>query len=363
MRYVFIGLFCIFIFNNAYAKTVDELVKKIANSTPTMKYLFWVAKDESSKNVPYLTLKKKSGGFAVWHFTSDKKWQPIHNTGKFNNFPKADGVFVSVSLDKIKEAITFGAISNAPVNDSANQKAKILESKDFNIGWYFWVNNKDAFLFRAKKNKEISIWYFTSDKKWQPIHNASGFDGFDKAEKNFDSVSFEPSTGVLTIGKSMSPENDPPSEPPSENKPTLPKGLTLTSSDITAGEFLDEAYATTISPSLSWDVIGDIKNKNIIKSYAISLKDLNVNKYHWNVINIPSSVTSLPKGASFNYENSKNIPNDFGSSSYVGPFPPVGDTHGYEFSVYGFVASSIGGSQDYKNAIYKSSIKVKFTGK
>jgi len=267
MRYFLIVLLYILTFSNLYAKTFNELITKIANSTPTMQYLFWVAKDENSKNIPYLTRNKNDGSFSVWHFTPDKKWQPIHNAG--------------------------------------------------------------------------------------------AFDGFDKAEKTLENVSFEPSTGVLTIGKSILPENN----APDENKPKLPEGVTLKSNDIQNGAFLDEKYSSSVSPSLSWDVSGDIKNKNIIKSYAVSLKDLDVDTYHWHIINIPSSVESLPQGPLSNYNNSRNIVNDFGSPSYTGPFPPTGETHNYKFSVYGFVTSSIRGAQDYKNAIYKSSITVKYKGK
>lgn len=359
VRYVFIGLFCIFIFNNAYAKTVDELVNKIANTTPTMGYVFWIAKDSNAQNKAYLSSQKQDNSRSVWFFTTQKKWQPIHNAGAFDGFPKADKVFQSVTLDKANEKITFSNIENNPADDLTSEKAKLLESKEFSIGWYFWVNSGDAFLFSKNASNEFSIWYFTTEKKWQPIHNAGAFDGFDKAEITLEDISFQASTGVLTIGKSISSEND----APQDDKPSFPTGITLTSSDLTEGAFLDETYATSISPSLSWDVSADIKNQNVIKSYAISLQDLDVSKYHWNVINIPSSITSFPKGASFNYQGSKNIPNDFGTPSYLGPFPDAGETHNYEFSVYGFVTASIGGYQDYKDAIYKSSIKVKYTGK
>ncbi len=363
MKWIFIAFLHTFIFNNLYAKTFNELVEKISNSTPTMQYLFWVAKDSSSKNVPYLTQSKEGGGFAVWHFTLDKKWQPIHSANAFDGFPKAENVFDDISLDKIKEAITFGAITNNPTDDTANQKAVLLESKDFNIGWYFWVNTGDAFLFSESKSKGISIWYFTPDKKWQPIHNAGAFDGFDKADNTLENVSFEASSGVLTIGKSILDTNDTSDgNQPKENKPDLPKGITLKSNDVQEGEFLSEAYSS-LSPAFSWDVQSDIKDKDIIKSYAISLKDLDVDKYHWNIINIPKSITSLPKGPLSNYENSRNIPNDFGTPSYLAPFPPAGETHNYKFTVYAFATSQISGTNDYNNAIYKSSITVKYTGK
>jgi Raf kinase inhibitor-like YbhB/YbcL family protein len=343
-------------FSNIYAKTINELVSKIANSKPVMGYSFWVAKDENSKYLPFLA-KKAKNGYKVWHFTSTKDWQPVHNAGKIGNFPKADIMFEEVNFNKAKETITFGAINKTSTNEDINKKVKILENKEFKIGWYFWVKDKDPFLFKKKKNKTFSIWYFTPKKLWQPIHNASKSADFALAPKSLVGVSFDAPTGTLVIGKSLLKDD---SLLKKEDKPSLPEGITLSSTVMKNGEFLDEKYSSSISPPLSWKVSNEIKKNGIIKSYAISLQDLDAQKYHWHMINIPSRVTSISKGPIMKY---KNILNDFGKSSYMGPFPPTGETHTYEFRVYGFTDTKINGMQDYRYAIYTSSIKIKYTGK
>lgn len=366
-----IGVFmCIFAFSNIYAKTASELATKIANSTPTMGYSFWLVKGADSKSAPYLAKDNGDDSFRVWHFTKTKTWQPIHNASALDGFPKAENVFDTITLNKADGKISFGAIGNAPEDADANTRATTLENKEFNIGWHFWVADKDPFLFRATESNGFRIWHFTSDKKWQPVHNASGVDGFPEAEKTLDGISFDAASGVLSIGKSLlgddnatkdNPKEDNPKEDePKKDEPKVPEALTLSSTAMSEGDFLDEEYASAISPALSWKVDDDVKSKGAIKSYAISLKDLDVDKYHWHMINIPSTVTSIPKGPVSTYQN---VINDFGQPSYKGPFPPAGETHNYEFSVYGFPSPSIGGVQEYQYAIYKSSIKVKYTGK
>jgi len=60
--------------------------------------------------------------------------------------------------------------------------------------------------------------------------------------------------------------------------------------------------------------------------------------YHWVVIDIPSTATSIASGAS----GTANMPsgcqevvNDVtGLASYEGPWPPSGETHTYQFTLY-----------------------------
>ena len=373
MKLILAVFICIFTLSNIYAKTLSELVAKIASSTPTMEYVFWVVNNEESKNVPFLS-KNSKDGFRVWHFTPDKSWQSIHNASAVDGFPEAGKVFESVSVNNAEEIISFTNIVNAPEDEDVGNKAKTLENKEFKIGWYFWINDKDPFLFKALESGKIRIWYFTPEKKWQPVHNAGAVHGFPKAEETLGDISFDASSGVLTIGKALADnedtkeddtkeddtkEDDTKEDDTKEDKPESPQGITLSSSAIKEGGFLDDKY-TSNSPPLSWVVDDDVQKKNTIKSYAISLEDLNIKKYHWNMINIPSNITSISNGPITKY---KNIDNDFGLSSYLGPFPPSGETHTYEFSIYGFSSSTISGVEDYQYAIYKSSIKVKYTGK
>ena len=92
---------------------------------------------------------------------------------------------------------------------SLDVTSQTLANKVHNIGWYFWElmegNNRLYYLANGRKSKNIRIWNFTAEKKWKPIHNAPSFDGFTKANKNFDSISISANGDKITFGsKSIS---------------------------------------------------------------------------------------------------------------------------------------------------------------
>ena len=367
----FIFLFTIFLLFwtnvNAKEKTVDELVSVIANtSNLEMKYFFWVQNGDA-----YLAKTKQDGtSLGVWYYTKERKWQPIHSSGAFDGFSEASKSFESVTRDKTKETIAFSSLIDGSIEGIPLTKAKALENKTVNIGWYFWVQNKDAFLFKkAKNSSEIRIWYYTGERKWRPIHNASAFDGYKEAKKTLESASFNPAQGTLSTGKSIpmgggsstdnSNNNDDKNKEPS---PSSPNALSLTSSSMKEGEMLSMKYAFSSSPELSWTLNDDVKSQNIVKSYAISLQDMNTKQYHWLVTNIPSSIYNFPESAPVNYKGSKYITHDFGLP-YKGPFPPAGETHDYKFTIYAFSSDTIAGKESFKIKLYSSSITVKYTGK
>jgi len=62
---------------------------------------------------------------------------------------------------------------------------------------------------------------------------------------------------------------------------------------------------------------------------------------HWLVVNIPSATSSLAEGASPSSmpAGSTEIANDYTGSAYVGPYPPTGDTHNYQFTLYALSAT------------------------
>ena len=120
--------------------------------------------------------------------------------------------------------------------------------------------------------------------------------------------------------------------------------LTLTSPDVKqGGKIADEQVFNgfgcsggNVSPELSWS--GAPKGT---KSFAISMFDPDAPTgsgwWHWWVVNIPSDVTSLPKGAS----GGTGLPagamqgrTDFSANNYGGPCPPPGKPHHYQITVY-----------------------------
>jgi Raf kinase inhibitor-like YbhB/YbcL family protein len=88
-----------------------------------------------------------------------------------------------------------------------------------------------------------------------------------------------------------------------------------------------------VSPELHWS--GAPKDT---KSFAVTVYDPDAPTgsgwWHWIVINIPATTTSLEKGWKSNGTNGTEIASDFGQPGYGGPCPPPGKPHHYIFTVY-----------------------------
>lgn len=84
-------------------------------------------------------------------------------------------------------------------------------------------------------------------------------------------------------------------------------------------------------------------------SYAVVVHDpdapTGVGFFHWVVLDLPATATSLPLGASGASmpEGAVEAYTDFGATGYGGPCPPVGHgTHRYEVTVYAVDVPSLG---------------------
>ena len=74
------------------------------------------------------------------------------------------------------------------------------------------------------------------------------------------------------------------------------------------------------------------------RSFAITVYDPDAPTgsgwWHWVVINLPVSTHSLPEGGALP-SGARGVHNDFGTTTWGGPCPPVGDKpHHYVFTVY-----------------------------
>ena len=180
------------------AATPIELVNSIASLDINMQYYFFVENKKA-----FLVKEKKDKSLALWYYTNDRKWQPIHNAGAFDGYSEAKVNLSSLLVNKNSEQITLGNITNSNINDNIKTLLQNVENKTIKIGWYFWVESNKAFLIKKISNGEISIWHYTNDRKWQPIHNAGAFDGYPKVEKTLDSVSFSTSSNTLSTGSAI----------------------------------------------------------------------------------------------------------------------------------------------------------------
>jgi Raf kinase inhibitor-like YbhB/YbcL family protein len=81
------------------------------------------------------------------------------------------------------------------------------------------------------------------------------------------------------------------------------------------------------------------------KSFAVTIYDPDAPTgsgfWHWVIINIPATQTSLPKAWKASGSDGTEITSDFGMSTYGGPCPPPGKPHHYIFTVHALKTDKI----------------------
>lgn len=121
--------------------------------------------------------------------------------------------------------------------------------------------------------------------------------------------------------------------------PPVPS-FTVTSADFADGKPLDELFVHTsaggenVSPQLSWTGFPDDT-----RGFVVTLFDPDAPTgsgfWHWVVVNLPVTVTELPRGADPLPGDAFCIRNDYGERGFGGAAPPPGDRpHRYVFAVH-----------------------------
>ncbi|WP_461535265.1 YbhB/YbcL family Raf kinase inhibitor-like protein [Spongorhabdus nitratireducens] len=127
----------------------------------------------------------------------------------------------------------------------------------------------------------------------------------------------------------------------------LADSFTLQSEDIAQGQFMSTAQeyqgfgcsGGNTSPQLSWS-----NAPQGTKAFAVMVYDPDAPTgsgwWHWQLVNIPANVASLPAGAGdpakrLTPEGSIQISNDYGAKAFGGACPPQGHgVHRYQFTVH-----------------------------
>ncbi|MCL2463561.1 MAG: YbhB/YbcL family Raf kinase inhibitor-like protein [Micrococcales bacterium] len=149
----------------------------------------------------------------------------------------------------------------------------------------------------------------------------------------------------------------PDAQDPYGKLPPVPS-FVLTSTDIAAGARLSDdfaAHAGNLSPALAWSGF-----PAATRSFVVNCFDPDAptpcGYWHWHVVDIPGTVTSLGRGAGAHGghrlpRGAFHVRNDGGGDGYDGAAPPPGDReHRYFFAVHALDVDSLGVAPETSNA-------------
>lgn len=143
---------------------------------------------------------------------------------------------------------------------------------------------------------------------------------------------------------------------PYDYLPAVPS-FTVTSTDVRDGEQLAVRHTHAdgnVSPQLAWEGAPDGTQSYVVTCYDPDAPTAS-GFWHWVVVDLPASVTSLETGAGAGDDSLPggfHVASDFGTADYGGAAPPEGDhPHRYFFVVHAVDVPTLGIESSVRPAI------------
>ena len=146
------------------------------------------------------------------------------------------------------------------------------------------------------------------------------------------------------------------------------ESFTVTSEDVTDGAPLKDdqvADRGNTSPQLSWSGAPEGTQSFVVTCFDPDAPTPS-GFWHWNLVDIPADVTSLPAGAASGDlpGSAFHVRNDGGDAGFMGAAPPEGDhPHRYYFVVHAVKDATLGVDADASNAVVSFNLAFKTLGR